>query len=239
MKIITENKEKFTIVGRQVETEDTVTLKLVNEKGVITKYNPGQFITVFFPELNTPEGKSYSISSHPREDTLNITVKAMGQFSNKLFSLKINDKILISPPYGFFFSENTDKDITIFAAGIGIAPFRSVIYDSLVLFPDRKILLNLSNKSSKNIIFKKELSELEAKFKNFKTQHYITQEDKVTKPMIKGRVNVEKSIKKNTHSSKNEYFICGSISFVRDIWNRLRDCGVSEDYIYTEAFFSH
>ena len=36
-----------------------------------------------------------------------------------------------------------------------------------------------------------------------------------------------------------EFMICGSISSIRDMWKGLRDLGIPEETIYTEAFFSH
>jgi ferredoxin-NADP reductase len=36
---------------------------------------------------------------------------------------------------------------------------------------------------------------------------------------------------------KTEILICGSIQFTRDVWKGLKNTGLSEDIIYTEAFF--
>lgn len=239
MKTIVENKEEYRVVHKVLEAEDVVTLKLLGKNDKIHTYTPGQFITVYFPQSGTPEGKSYSISSIPTEQTLNITVKAMGEFSNRLCSLKLDDKVTISPPYGFFFSESSDSNMIIFAAGIGVAPFRSMISNMLSINPQARISLHLSNKSIGGIIFRSEFERLEKKHPNFKLTNYITRERNIPSSMINSRININSIMEKTPHVDLNEYFICGSISFVRDIWKDLRKVGVPEDLIFTEAFFSH
>jgi ferredoxin-NADP reductase len=34
-----------------------------------------------------------------------------------------------------------------------------------------------------------------------------------------------------------DFIVCGAISFTRDMWKMLKGCGVSEERIFTEAFF--
>lgn len=232
MKTATNNTRTYTVFESIRETHDVVTLKLKSEEK--TSFIPGQYITVYFPELNTPEGKSYSISSYPNEETVNITVKAIGEFSNRLCKMKPGDKLTTSLPYGFFYTENTDTDLVIFAAGIGIAPFRSMIKDITDKFPDRKIYLVLSNKTMQDIVFKDEL--LNSKNKKLEVISYITREKTLDKKHHNGRINIDNLINKLPQDN-SEYFICGSISFVRDIWKKLVDLGIKEDTIYTEAFF--
>lgn len=237
-----EIKKKYKVQERIMETPTVFTLKFLVDGG-IPKYIPGQFITIYFPELGTPEGKAYSISSSPNESTINITVKAMGIFSNKLCSLVAGDIVSASLPYGYFYSESKDSDLVMIAGGIGIVPFRSMIVDCLEKFPNRKIALFYSNQTTKDIIFKKEFDNLSLKNPTFKVIYYITRQ-KISDPnFINNRIcvedivgNVKVGLKK---IAGREFLICGSIPFVRDFWKNLKDQGVSEDNLYTEAFFSH
>ena len=72
---------------------------------------------------------------------------------------------------------------------------------------------------------------------HLKITHHLTQEQNVPVGIIKGRIDVPTLLNSLNKTTEKEFLICGSISFVRDIWKALRDQGISEDYIYTEAFF--
>lgn len=237
MRKIEENKIDYTVIDKIKETPDVASLLLSKDNGV-PPYTPGQFITVYFKDTGTPEGKSYSISSSPDEKTMNITVKAIGEFSHRLSKMNKGDKVTASLPYGFFYSESKDKEMIIIAGGIGIAPFRGMIRKVLAENPKAKINLHYSNRTEKDIVFRKELDKLAKENKNFKVNYYLTRENKMPKGMIKGRMNIEK-IAKTGNLLNSEFFVCGGISLVRDIWKQLKENGVKEDSVYTEAFFSH
>lgn len=237
-------RNHYIVVNKIQETHDVVTLQLKKDNGMPLLFVPGQFITVYFPEIGTPEGKSYSISSAPHEEYFSITVKDMGEFSHKLSILESGDIIEATQPYGFFFSESKENDMVILAAGIGIAPFRGMILQSFKDNPLRKIMLNYSNRTNADIVFRKELDRLASERKNFRIDYFITREEQNTSISTKDafifdHIRPDKIVRGLRNEESPEFFICGSIAFVRDMWRALRENGVSEDIIYTEAFFSH
>ncbi len=238
MKKIENNKLIYIVDEILEETHDVKTLKLKLENGEIPSFIPGQFITIYFEESGTPEGKSYSISSSPKEKTLNITVKSMGEFSKKLCNMKCGDRIKASSPYGFFYSESDNSHMIIITQGIGMAPFRSIILDKLNN-KNRKIDLFYTNKTKEDIIFRKEFDKIKKENKNIKIKYFITRNKEKDRNYINRRIET-KDILGNIKTIKDkEFFICGSISFVRDFWNNLIESGIKEGSIYTEAFFSH
>lgn len=220
------------------ETPGVSTLRLLLANGSIPKYVPGQFITVYAPELGTPEGKAYSISSAPHEKTLTITVKDMGKFSHYLCSRQQGDELEGSLPYGYFFSESRTSTLALVCGGIGIAPMRSMLIEAARETPRRSIALFYSNRTAQDVIFKKTLDELQASNKNLHVLHFITREP-AQPPMANGRVTAKTILESIDNTQPVEFLLCGSISFVRDLWRDLRAAGVPEESIYTEAFFSH
>ncbi len=220
------------------ETPGVSTLRLSLANGAIPTYVPGQFITVYAPELGTPEGKAYSISSAPHEKTLNITVKDMGKFSHYLCSRKQGDELEGSLPYGYFFSESSTSTLALVCGGIGIAPFRSMLLQAAHETPRRSIALFYSNRTAQDIVFKKTLDELQETDRNLRVQNFITREH-AEHPMIKGRITAKRIVESLDNTQPAEFLLCGSISFVRDLWRELRAEGIPEETIYTEAFFSH
>ena len=233
-----ENKFEYKVIDKIKETKDVVTLKLQHTDNTKISFISGQFITVFFPENGTPEGKAYSISNTSNEDTINITVKAMGDFSNKLCKMEIGNTVIASTPYGFFYSENEDTSLVFLAIGIGITPFKSMITQALQNNPNREIFLFYGNKTIDDIFFKKEFDELISKHKNFHIKYFISREENLKGDFEKGRININRALELTKQVSfQTEFLICGSISFVKETWNNLRKLNIPEDMIYTEAFF--
>lgn len=220
------------------EAPGVTTLHLTLADGSVPTYVPGTYITVYAPHLGTPEGKAYSVSSSPDEGTLDITVKDIGKFSHYLCTRKAGDEVAGSLPYGYFYSESKTSPLVLVAAGIGISPFRGMIRGALREHPKRDIFLLCSNRTVEDIIFKKELDDLQAAHATMHIAHYITRGE-APGAMVRSRI-VARYILEMIGAVKNpEFFLCGSIGFVRDQWRDLKNSGVPEDAIYTEAFFSH
>lgn len=232
-----EHKETYIVKDIVEHTPDIKTLKLTLEDGSLPTYTAGQFITVYFPESNTLEGKAYTLSSAPHESTCNITVKKIGEFSGKLCALKKGDFVTASLPYGFFSSEYPEAELIAIAGGIGIAPFRSIITESLIHSPQRKIYLYYSAKKISDLVFKEEFDSFAKTHPHFSTAYHVTQEKEIPFIFHEGRIDPKYIVSSLSKDLDKEFLICGSISFVRDIWKGLRDQGVPEHHIYTEAFF--
>lgn len=214
------NKVIYKIINKKTESEDTFTISLELEEGGIPDFIAGQYINIYFDDLNTAEGKAYSISSAPSENKFDLTIKILGEFSNKLNDLKIGDRVKGTLPYGFFYSEE-ESDLVLIAGGIGVTPFRSIIFQN----KDKNITLFQSARFEEGLIFKDDFESVQGLnyIKNISSKE--------------GRFTFEKL---NLDSFKEkEFMVCGSISFVRDVWRILKENGIEQDQIYTEAFFSH
>ena len=218
------------------ETASVVTLRLVDDKGERPNFIAGQYVTVLFPDLDVPSGKAYSLSSTPSDPYMAITVKKAGIYSSRLHELKVGDKLLVSESYGFL-NPNFDGPIIAIAGGIGIASLFSIIRDTLNRDPARPISLWYSNRTTKDIVFANEITDLTARYEQLQVKHFITRQDKVPSGFRKGRINIGKALAEETPSPDSFYFICGHEGFVGDIWRALVEAGISEDKIATEAFY--
>lgn len=228
------------IVRRVVrEAPGISTLHLSGENGAIPAFSPGQFITVYFPELGTPEGKAYSISSAPGEETFSITVRAIGEFSNRLCGMGVGDQLEASLPYGHFSIEREDSDVVMLASGIGVTPFRSMIFSVLRVNSSRRITLLHSVRTVEDAIFKKEFELLTKDHPRLALSYFVTRGEVPPATALARRMIAGDALMHAPEIENTEFLICGSIPFTRDMWKALRASGVSEDFLYTEAFFSH
>ena len=238
------SKRTYKVIDKKRELDDVVTIQLVTQtESSVPAFIPGQYINIFLQDPSITEGKSYSISSAPQDNFLAITVKEMGEFSKYLSNLNAGDTIEASDPYGYFYTENNETRLIFIIAGIGITPIMSMLGHFLKNNVERKIELFYSNSFIESILFKGELEEIVEKNPNIQATFFITKEDIVSGTYRKGRMSpaliVEEVNGKGDGSSSDEYFICGSIHFVRDMWNGLINANIREEQIYTEAFFSH
>lgn len=233
-----QNSVGYVVRAVSPEAPGVTTLHLTLANGSIPAYVPGQYITVYAPHLGTPEGKAYSASSSPEEATLNITVKDIGKFSHYLSTRKAGDEIAGSLPYGYFYSESDTTPLVMVAAGIGISPFRGMILHSVRKNQKRELFLFCSNRTTEDIVFKKELDELVAEYKNLHIKHCITRGE-AGPDMMRSRITARYILDALGKTKNPEFLLCGSISFVRDLWRDLKANSVPEECVYTEAFFSH
>jgi len=225
------------IIERINETDDVVSLRLIDsETGAHPKFIAGQYVTILFPDLNVPSGKAYSLSSISSDPFLQITIKKLGVYSSRLHELKVGDEILVSEPYGFLNPE-FDTPTVMIAGGVGIVPIMSIIRDTLLRDPKRRIELWFSNRTIDDIVFVKELDDLSAKHKNFCIKHFITQQKKLPPGYELGRINVTKMLSKKNYDSETFFFICGREEFVGSMWHALTNAEISDNKIATETFF--
>lgn len=233
---------RYTVSGTVSEAPGVVSLFLVDERGAVPAFVPGQFINVYFPETNTPEGKAYSISSAPEEKTFSITVRALGEFSNRLCGMKAGDSFEASLPYGFFRPEREESSVVMLAAGIGITPFRSMLRHAARRTPHRPLALFHSVRTLEDAVFRGEFESMKTAMPNFSLSYFVTREDVSSSAGVRitaRRITPDDIFTALPEREGVEFLLCGSISFTRDMWRSLRHAGVPEDALYTEAFFSH
>lgn len=203
------------------ETDNIITLVLDTEDKR-PDFIAGQYLTVKLPGHNPTEGKAYSISSPPYKKLLTLTIENNGGFSSILTKLKVGDQIKTSPPFGFFYPEDEDEDSLVFiVSGIGITPCISILEDLFENQTKCSAYLFYSNKTKNDIVFQNRLDGL-SKYNNFKYQHNITREENLKEPFVSGRINIKNILSKLPSPNQSTFFICGGISFTRDMWKELQ-----------------
>lgn len=225
----------YKVVDKRQEGEKIITLFIELEDGSIPNYRPGQFIKVYFPEFSIYKGKEYSISSAPHEGVMAITVRGVGRYSNRLCDMKINDTFLATLPTGLFNLDRNGADTIMIAGGMGITPFRGIIYDIVKRNPKHKLRLLHSAHNLNDVLYKDEFGTIKQKNKNLYIQRFVTGE----KPLLKedsDRHIEEKDILEVIKSTSDpDFMVCGSTNFNINYKKQLLDMGISRDKIYSET----
>ncbi|MDP3997925.1 MAG: ferric reductase-like transmembrane domain-containing protein [Candidatus Andersenbacteria bacterium] len=101
---------------------------LMTARGERMPYYPGQFAWFSFVGTGAlAEAHPFSMSSHPAEKILAVTVKNLGNFTSQLRQVRPGTLVRVQGPYGRFWPRNVDAKRQVWiAGGIGITPFISM-----------------------------------------------------------------------------------------------------------------
>lgn len=220
------------VVRKEREAPGVYTLELVSSAE--PRFLAGQFVTVALPGHS--EAKSYSLSGAPGKGSVAITVREAGAFSQAITAHEVGDTLELSPPLGYFFSEQPQASRLWLAGGIGIAPFMSMLRGAAAAGDLPPTLLLYSNRTADDVVFRAELDALQTAHPALAVRYFITRQEPPA-GMSAGRISKRDVAAALERFAPREIFICGSIGFVRDYWTALKGLGVPEEGLFTEAFF--
>lgn len=140
----------------------------------------GQYLGFRFlvPGTDIEKSREYSISEYPTQNEYRISIKKLqnGAVSTYVHeNLKVGDQFKVAPPTGRFTYKDTDKDLVLFAGGIGITPLISII--SKGLQDGKQVFLFSSNKRETSRPFSKYFEQLSADNKNFHFKEYVSSQN--------------------------------------------------------------
>ena len=204
-------------------------------------YLPGQFLTLRISPGGIPVRRSYTIASSPTwRDRIEITVKRepQGLVSRWLHDeLKLGDEVEMEAPNGtFVFDGQQSQGIVLVGAGVGITPLMSVARYLTETGWQGKIALVLGFRSPRGFIFRSELEGLKARNPNLTVTATMSNPGGDAWTGSRGRIDsaLLKSAVPDIAACRTH--ICGPPSMMEAIKAALRDLGLPEAQIRTEAF---
>ena len=228
----------------KLETPDVKTFTLSADKDSTTPslapFKAGQYITLHVTVDSMPVTRAYSLSSSPvlaNKDIYQITIKRVenGLVSNYMLDeVKVGDKLSISMPAGEF-GYNPIKDeenIIAIAGGSGITPFMSLAHAIDDRIYDANLTVFYSVKTYEDIIFKKEIEEINKKSKKVKFVITLTREEK--DGFLKGHLSkemIEPYIKEF-----NTVLMCGPKELYRSMNEILNEFNIPRKSVHYENF---
>lgn len=217
------------------ETEDTRTLRLELTDPEVAgsfEFKAGQFgeYSVFGSGECT-----FCIASSPTRDYIECTFKKVGKVTAAMRDLQVGDTMGFRGPYGnrFPLDEMEGKNIVFIAGGIGLAPVRCVIWNTLDLrekFEDLTIVYGA--RSVGDLVYKRELDEWEER-PDVKLWQAVDPGGET--PDWKGEVGfVPAILEKAAPKAENSYaIICGPPIMIKFTLPVLEKLGFPKDRVYT------
>jgi ferredoxin-NADP reductase len=180
------------------------------------------------------EEHPFTISSPPGSETLNITVKDLGNYSAALPAVAVGARLLCDGPYGLFTPERGAGPHLFVAGGIGITPFLSILREWDAAGIAEPVTLVWSMRTRDEQIDEGFFEAAAARHATFRFAPVLTRE-----PGAAGR-RVDRALLsaciEPVGAACLEAYVCGPDHFRRAVIGHLRDLGLPRRAIHYEAF---
>lgn len=219
------NKLDYKVSAVKQFDNDVVEVELAPEAKHL-EFEAGQFTFVSFDGINRNEAHPFTISSHPMDKNLRLTIKSLGDYTADIQSaIKKGLRAKVQGTFGLFnFKTAKYKDQIWLAGGIGITPFLSFLreVDSTV-----KVDLVWSITNEEHANYKEEIEKITAIKPNV---NFILWNSET-----KGRFQIEKQFNIKSLEA-HSIFICGPEVMRESYIKQLLEKGVSIRDIHYEEF---
>ncbi len=195
-------------------------------------FTAGQFIFVRFHQPGSPvsrEWHPFTISSSPKDELLEISVKSLGDYTKTLAALSPGTVAEVEGAYGRFGYRNfSSRDQIWIAGGIGITPFLSMIKD--LPAQGHKVDLYYAVKTESELIDWDKLGQhAGARFKEVRVIPFIGDKQQ-------GHLDMSFIEQTSGALKGKDFFICGPPPMMQGLRKQLHDRGIPGTSIHTEEF---
>jgi CDP-4-dehydro-6-deoxyglucose reductase len=202
---------------------------------------PGQFVTLDLPihEKKSKRLRSYSIASPPNESNifeLVIVLVEEGAGTNYLFNnINLGDELTFRGPAGVFtLPRNLENDYYMICTGTGIAPFRSMLqYIYQQQIPSKHIHLIYGTRTKQDLLYYKEMSELDKIMPNFFYHPILSREN------WEGQTGYVHDVYKQLLIDKKReahFLLCGWKNMIDETRQNLAEMGFNKSQIHYELY---
>lgn len=199
-------------------------------------------MTLLDPSETDSEGntRGFSIASGPHEETLMVATRMRDTaFKRVLKSMPLGTVVKIEGPFGNLTLHNNAARTAVFlSGGIGITPFRCILFRAAKEKLPHRIFLFFSNRRPEDAPFLEELQALERENPNYKLIATMTQMEKSNRPWHgeTGLINKEILSRYLKNAASPIYYIAGPPGMVKGLHEVLNKAGTNDDDIRIEEF---
>lgn len=210
-------------------------------------FKAGQFIdmTLLEPPDTDAEGntRGFSIASAPQEETIMVATRMRDTaFKRVLKTLPLETAVKIEGPFGnLMLHNNASRPAVMLAGGIGITPFRSILFRAAKEKLPHRIFVFYSNRRPEDSPFLEALQTLEHENPNYKLIATMTKMENSRQAWggETGLINKEMLARYLRDAGSPIYYIAGPAGMVKGLHTMLNEAGVDDDDIRTEEFVGY
>lgn len=217
------------------------------KKPIDWTFKAGQFIdiTLLDPSETDAEGntRGFSIASAPYEETITVATRMRDTaFKRVLKRMPLGTAVKIEGPFGnLTLHNNAARPAVLLAGGIGITPFRSILFRAAKEKLPHRIFLFYSNRRPEDAPFLEALQALEQENPNYKLIATMTKMENSHQSWHgeTGLIDQELLARYLQNVISPIYYIAGPAGMVKGLHTMLNDAGVDDDDIRTEEFVGY
>jgi ferredoxin-NADP reductase len=230
---------------RRPETTDVMSF-IFDLDGQQLEYRPGQILHYEVDALAFPDERGkrrhFTISSSPTEEGIVMfTTRIRGSgFKETLRQAPIGYELTCEDPEGEFIlgqGETCPRHVFI-AGGIGITPYRSMLRYAVDMNKPLNALMLYFNRSSPDIIFKRELETIAGRMPTFSLVNVLTEHEAVWKGE-QGKLDEAMLRKWVPDAERVCFWLSGPPGMVSAYRELLELIGIEEQSIRTERFMGY
>ena len=235
-----ERKAEVVSLTRLTST-GTVRIRFRAVDGGPFEHLPGQFVGVEYHLEDVGYARSpYCILSPPSDSAvfdLLVRVVASGPVSRYLGSLQPGEVLTFRGPTGrLMVPRDEDRDLVLFATGVGVGPFHSLVSYLVDAGFERRIALYWGLRLEDDLCLTEELDALARRAPNF-TYHVTLSQPSPSWPGLRGRLT-ESVPPLLPALGGTRYYLCGNGAMTEDMATALSDLGAAEEFIHQEHYFN-
>jgi len=232
-------RRPWKVASVRTEAPDvwTITLEAAGHSGL--PFRAGQCIWLTLGP--TP----FSLQQHPftiassavRADRLELTIKALGDFTSTIGNVAPGTPAFLEGPYGNFTVDlDTLHPAVFFAGGIGITPVLSILRTLRERGDRRPLLLVYANASEAQILLREEFEQLAGELE-LRVCHVLKQPPEGWSGEV-GRITPEliERVLNDFPLANTRYYVCGADSMMDTVETELLRRGVGLHRIHSERF---
>jgi predicted ferric reductase len=216
----------------------TVSLRPDGHDGI--RFQPGQFGWVILghgPFATTQHPFSFSSSAERDDGSVEMTIKAAGDFSSSVGDIPSGTRAFVDGPHGVFTPDrNEGPGFVLIGGGVGITPLMSIVRTMADRGDRRPVLLVYGSPTLDEATFLEELRELESRM-DLRVVHVLSSPDDAWEGE-RGYVDADLLRRHLPPRHRHQqYFACGPPPMLDAVEQVLaEDLHVPADKIHTERF---
>ncbi len=199
-------------------------------------YEAGQFfmLRVLTPKL-WHQSHPFSVSSSPGEQSLRFTIGSRGDFTSVIPNLKPGTRVIIEGPYGIFSQKTrTKRKMLMIAAGIGVAPVRSLARSVISEPGDVTVLYRVNDKNDAAL-----LEELRDICDQRQHNLVVLDGERFNQSWLPGLSELpdhSRLLELAPHALESDIYVCGPAVWSKSVEQTLKKLNVNKNQIHLEEF---